>query len=91
MPERSTGLYPDESGDMHVSFERGTKGVPVQRLIPEKDRSEAFGDFALSDYLSLAELVLVRQEDFDEAGRQAKARANQTGQPVGLMLPFAKL
>ena len=88
MPDRSTGLYPGDNGEMFVSFERGTKGVPVESLIPEQHRGEAFGDFALADYFSLAELVLVSQEDFHEAGRQAKAEANQTGQPVGLKLPL---
>lgn len=88
MPERSTGLYPDEHGVMLVTFEQGTKGVPVESLIPPKDRGDAFGDFALADYLSLAELVLARQEDFAEAGMQAKAEANQNGKPVGLKLPL---
>lgn len=63
MPKRSVGVYPDENGEILVSFEKGQKGVPLKSLIPEAVRGEKFGDFDVRGYFSLAQMILVTPED----------------------------
>ena len=87
MRKRLIGCYPGEDGQMMVTFEKGTKGVPVQSLIPEKDRGEAFGDFRVADYFGLAEMVLASPEDWARVGQDPILKTASAETPARISIP----
>lgn len=74
MPHRAVGVYPDQDGEIFVNFESGQKGVRLKNIIPKSARGEAFDDFDVSGYFSLAQMVLVTPEDLTVFNHDSKIK-----------------
>jgi len=64
MAERGVFAYPDDQGEILITFERGTKGVPAETLVPKQFRGDAFGAFPLKDYFDSATTILISPTDW---------------------------
>lgn len=74
MPERCLGVYPDENGEMLITFEKGCKGVCLKSLLPEEYRGDKFGGFDVAGYFGSAQIVLVTPEEWRETCETAQSR-----------------
>lgn len=69
MKQRGRFLYQNAQEVIFITFERGTKGVPIESILPECGRGAGFKDFRISDYFDLADLVLAAPKEWSEFSR----------------------
>lgn len=87
MCSRSFGIYPGPDGEILVTFETGTKGVPLESLIPTEDRGPGFDDFRVADYFALAELVLANPDDWERVGQAEFLKNASAAEPAKISIP----
>ena len=64
MKQRGRFLYQNAEKVIFITFERGTKGVPIESILPECGRGAGFKDFRITDYFDLADLVLAAPKEW---------------------------
>lgn len=66
MKQRGRFLYQNTKEVIFITFERGTKGVPIESILPECGRGAGFKDFRITGYFDLADLVLAAPKEWAE-------------------------
>ena len=91
MKQRGRFLYQNTKEVIFITFERGTKGVPIENILPECGRGAGFKDFRITDYFDLADLVLAAPKEWAEFCRNLDLTGTTEDNPKKVSPPAPDL